>query len=205
MRKWILSFGAVLFLSACSYSLRKGDQPLAKLDGKAAASGIQSIYIPVIENLSSTVAPESVLTEALREVFSTQPGLKVVSDESKAEYVLLGRVSHYGTRFFNPTSPSSRAAEDAGGLVENQVTAADIKVYLQADFELLENTSADMRRSLWSKGIQEETSFEAFNRQNELLGSSSAPHINRSREYLQLRKMSRNMARKILDQVSQDF
>lgn len=205
MRVWNLLFVSVIFLGACSYSLRRGDQPLTKLDGQSLATGVQSIYIPMIENLSTTVAPESVLTEALREVFATQPGLKVVSSESEAEYILLGRVRQYGTSFATATSPSSAAAQKAGGLVEGQVTAADIKVYMWADFELLENTSAKLRRSLWTKGIQEEAAFEAYNRQDELSGASSAPHVNRSREYLQLRKISRTVARKILDQVSQDF
>ncbi len=195
-----------LVLSSCSYKLRRGDKALLNLAGKSGNStGKQTIYIPVIENLATTVAPEAVLTEAMREVFSTQPGLKVVGREADADYILLGKVSQYGSRFFNPTSPSTADASSRGGMLQNQVTAADIKVYMVADFEMLENTSKDLRRSLWTKNLKEETSFEASSRYDELSGASSAAHINRSREMLQLQKISRDMARKILDQVSQDF
>lgn len=196
----------LLLIAGCSYSLRRGDRPLVKLGGGTApSSGIQRIYIPMVENITTQVASEDVLTEALREVFSTQPGLEIVNSEKNANFILLGRVQEYGTKFFSPTSPSSANSESLGGLVEGQVTAADIKVFMTADFELLENVSETLRRSLWSKSLRGEASFEAYNRFDEASGATSAPHINRSRSLLQLRKVSKVMAQKILDQVSQDF
>jgi hypothetical protein len=168
------------------------------------------VFVPIVDNLSTEVGPEAVLTSALREAMSTLQGIEVVNSESDARFVLRGRVKEWGRRLSSPTSLSTAQSEARGGLIRNQTTAADIKVSMTADFELLEvQPSSDLApsvsRRLWQRQFTSESTYEAYNRFEELSGSSSAPFINRSRERLQLRKMSDTMARQIIDQVSQDF
>lgn len=195
-------------LSACGYQLRKGDKPLAALGSAPLEDRPQRIYVPVVENMTTRVGPESVLTNAIREELAIQPGIQVVNSEQSADFVLVGQVSSFGSRFKSSTSQASATQEANGGMVQGQVTAADIEVFLGANFRLLEHVNDQgqmLRRLLWVKGVEEELSIEAYNRFSEASGSSSAPHINRSREQLQLRNLSEIVARKVLDQVTQSF
>jgi hypothetical protein len=194
-------------LSACScaYKLRRGSLNRGVGDIESAR-----VFVPIVDNLSTEVGPEAVLTGALREALSTLQGIEVVNSESDARFVLRGRVREWGRRLSSPTSLSTAEAEARGGLIRNQTTAADIKVSMIADFELLEvqsstDSAPSVSRRLWQRQFSSEGTYEAYNRFEELSGSSSSPFINRSRERLQLRKMSDSMARQIIDQVSQDF
>lgn len=198
--------GLVLILvSSCAYQLRRGS--LSRGVGEIEGS---RIFVPIVDNMSSEVGPESVLTGALREAMSTLDGLEVVNSESEARFILEGRVKEWGRRLATPSPLASAEDEARGGLIRNQTSAADIKVYMNVDFELLEVMASShgevpVRRSLWKRKFSSERKFEAYNRFDELAGSSSAPHINRSRERLALTEMSETIARQIIDQVSQDF
>ncbi|MEO5668326.1 MAG: hypothetical protein ABIR96_09725 [Bdellovibrionota bacterium] len=166
--------------------------------------------MPIVDNLTSEAGPEAVLTGAIREAMSTLNGLEVVNSESEARFVLQGHVKEWGRRLGTPSPLATQEEENRGGLIRNQTSVADIKVFLTADFELFEKIPSDnaqipVRRSLWKRQFRAESNYEAYNRFDELAGSSSAPHINRSRERLQLGKMSDSMALQIIDQVSQDF
>lgn len=196
-------------LSSCGYQLRRGDKPLAALGSLNIQDRAQRVYVPLVENMTTQVGPEAVLTNAVREVFSIQPGLRVVNSESEADYVLVGRVLDYGSRYKSSTSQASQTSEQKGGLASGQVTAADIEVYLAASFSMMERVYDGqgqlLQRQLWVKAVEEELSIEAFNRFAEAEGASSGPQINRSRERLQLRNLSGIIARRVLDQVTQDF
>jgi hypothetical protein len=201
----IFGLATCLSLSSCAYKLRRGGLTRGVGDIDNA-----SIFVPVIDNLSTEVGPEAVLTGSVREAMATLQGVDVVNSQKQARFVLRGRIKRWGRNFGTPTTASSAAAEAAGGLIENQTSAADIKVSLVADFELLELVSPGTNempilRNVWKREFRSEGSFEAYNRFDERSGSSSAPFINRSRENLQLRKLSDNIARQIIDQVSQDF
>lgn len=199
----------MLLLPSCGYQLRKGDKPLAALGSLDIKDRAQRVYVPLVENMSTQVGPEAVLTNALREEFSIQPGLKVVNSVVEADYILVGKVLNFGSRYKSSTSRASQTSENRGGLARGQVTAADIEVFLNASFSLMERVYSEkgqlLQRQLWVKAVEEEMSIEAFNRFAEAEGASSAPQINRSRVQLQLRNLSEIVARKVLDQVTQDF
>ncbi len=205
----IIKFGllALIGVSGCAYKLQKGGLGLSGL-----GEGVETahVFVPVIDNLSTEVGPEAVLTGAVREALATLRGLEVVNDSSRARFILLGRVRDWGRYTAGTTGASSQDAEDRGGLIRNQTSAANIKVFLDTEFELLEVLAGEpsaipLRRSLWTRQFRTEANYEAYTLFDEASGSSSAPHINRSRERLQLRKMSERIARQIIDQVSQDF
>lgn len=196
-------------LSACSYSLRRGSLGLGGLNSRDSKT--TRIYVPIVDNLSAEVGPEFVLTSALRETLASVPNLDVVQSPEQADYLLLGRIRSWGRSVVGTATQASAADQGLGGLIEGQVSAADIQVFLNAEFELLENlpesssTGVRVQKSLWVRKLSDQRNFEAYQRFDELAGSSSAPHINRSREELQLRKVSQSLARKVLDQVAQDF
>lgn len=201
----VLGIG-LMQMAACAYQLRRGSLGLGGL-----GEGVESarVFVPIVDNMGTEVGPESVLTGAVRESLATLQGLDVVNSEGKANFILLGRVKDWGRSVVSNSSLSTAAAENRGGMIRNQFSAADIKVYMVADFELLEvrASSGDLpvRRRLWTRQFRTEGNYEASALFDEFSGSSSAPHINQSRERLQLRRISETMARQIIDQVSQDF
>jgi hypothetical protein len=207
--KTALSLGivSVLLLGSCAYRLQRGGLGLTGLgEGVATAR----VFVPVVDNVSTEVGPEGVLTGAVREALATLHGLEVVNHESQAQFILLGRIRDWGRYMAAPTGRATQEDEDRGGLIRNQTSASDIRVFLNTEFELLEvmptsTAQVPLRRSLWSRNYRSEANYEAFARFDEASGSSSAPHVNRSRERLQLRQMSERIARQIIDQVSQDF
>lgn len=208
LKQIILSL-LILAISACSYHIQKGSGGLGDL--AKTQGGKARIYVPISDNLSSEAGPEMMLTSSLREVLSTLPDVILVQNPDQADYFLLTRITDWG-RFATGTSKIASAEDQAmGGLIQGQSSAADIKVFLNADFELLENlqtassSNQKIQKSLWVRQLSEERSFEAFRRFDELSGSSSAPQIHRSREELQLRKITQSLARQVLDQVTQDF
>src|SRR5690606_12356103 len=119
-------------LSGCAYKFRRGSLNRGVGDVESAR-----VFVPVVDNLSDEVGPESVLTGSVREAMATLQGIDVVNSEDSARFVLQGRVKEWGRRFSSATALSSAEAEARGGLIRNQTTAADIKVYMRAEFELL--------------------------------------------------------------------
>jgi hypothetical protein len=211
----ILRFGRlVLFafllslLVSCAYQLRRAS---VRLGGLSQGQGHTRIYVPIVDNLSSEVGPELILTSALRESLAAIPNVVLVQKPEQADYLLLSRIRNWGRSVVGKTAQATAGDQAVGGLIEGQVSAADIQVFLEAEFELLENlseASADgvrVQKTLWVRNLSDRRNFEALQRFDEVSGSSAAPHVNRSREELQLRKVAQSIARQVLDQVAQDF
>jgi len=195
----------LLVVSSCAYRLRRGSLSKGVGDVENAR-----VFVPIIDNMTAEVGPEAVLTGAVREAMSTLRGIEVVNEEQRARFMLLGRVREWGRRSAAASRSATVVEQDRGGLIEKQTTAADIRVFLVVEFELSEiipsgTSQTSVKRNLWKRQFKSDASFDAYAYHDELAGSSSAPHINRSREDLQLRQMADGIARQIIDQVSQDF
>ena len=203
----LLSIMGVLAPS-CAYKLQKGSLSLNKLD---AVNSITKIHVPIVDNLSAEAGPEMVLTSALRESLASVSNVELVPSSTEADYLLLVRIKNWGRLVVGNTRQARSKDQAIGGLIEGQVSAADIQVFMDIEVELLENLKksstieTQVQKSIWIRNLSEERNFEAFRRFDEVSGSSSAFNINRSREELQLRNVSQSLARQVLDQVAQDF
>jgi hypothetical protein len=201
----VLSMG----FSSCAYQLSRGGVGGLSSSGEGVESA--RVYVPVVDNMSAEAGPELPLTNALREALSSVRGLDIVNSPEEARFVLLGRIKNWGRSVAGSSSLGTLETEQAGGLLRNQYSAAEISVFMVTEFELVERLeeastgSSQIQKTLWRRSLSEARVYEASRRFDEASGSSSAPHINRSREAMQLRRISESLARQIIDQVSQDF
>jgi len=198
-----------LGLTACGYSNRKRVTPIATLSNDEERSetvkpGPSRIYIPVIDNLSTKVGVESILTNALRERMSGQPGIELVARPEDAEFILLGALTSYGRKHGIETATGVSETEASGGLRGGSVLAKTIRLSLMMNVRLLQ-PGDKIRRELWVRDFLQEATFETSLRFTEAEGSSSAPYINDSRELLQVKRIGEAFAGQVVDQVTQDF
>jgi len=195
----------ILFiLTGCGYTLQRGEVSLGGVS--AGSEKAQKIFIPVVDNMSVRAGPEVPLTTALRETLSAAPGVDVVDDPSKADFILLGSIVLYD-RLPGPTTFV---------ITNGQRIAGDIRIKLMVKMKLLEivdrdnSKSTTPRKIVWDRDFSTESLIESSRRQlaegsSFDAGSSSAVWINDAREKLQLRSLSQTLARQVVDQVVQDF
>ena len=167
----------------------------------------QRIYIPLVDNLTTKTGVEAQITTALRETLSGVKGARVVASESEADYLLLGVLTRYSRSAGSNPITGSETSEKRGGLLENESMAQELRVTLSLEARLLERSpsATGMRRVVWTRNFTESASYTASSRFTERAGSSSAVHLNNSREMIRVKSISEAIAQKILDQVAQDF
>lgn len=199
----VLIFSA---LAGCGYNVKPTEFSLGSVSASEAKQ-VQRIYIPVIDNLTTRTGAEGTITNALRESLAAVKGAEVVLREDEADYLLLAKLRDYsrgnaGGRARTGDFPSQQRGE----LADKRETSWDVNVALSLEVELLERIpQSENRRRLWTRTFTQSGNYEASTRFSERDGSSSASHIHRSREQVQLKTFADGFARQIVDQVVQDF
>jgi hypothetical protein len=194
------------WLSACGYASRKGEVVL----GGTTKPGPQKLFIPIVDNLTVRTGFEVTLTNALRKSLSTVRGLELVESSDSADYFLLGTLTKHRLEARSAIL-GTNLTQGRGGIAENQSTAADLSLTLDLRVQLVERSAeGSFRRELWTRDFSRSAVVEASTRHdvglNSLSSASySAPHINASREEIQVRLLSEQLAQLVLDQVVQDF
>ncbi len=194
-----------LWLSSCSYTVRRN---YISLGGEAATNKKTfHIFVPVVDNLSYRTGFEATITSALRENLAAVKGLDVIRNEEEADYILLATINDYRVLHGKTPVSGSTSSEAAGGLTNKATITADIRLIVVMTVRFVERSSAgNPQRELWSRPFQKEAVFEAStNRLTEVRGSSSAVHVNNSREATQFKILADNLAKLVVDQVAQAF
>ncbi len=199
---WV--FIGLLVLSACGYSPRRKDVVLGNKQNR------QSLFVPIVDNITTRGGIEAIVTNALRENLASIRGVELVDNPEEASYLLLGTIRSFSRRSGVSSVTGSPTSAAQGGLAQDQITAAEIHLELVVQMKLVEKvTSADaatpLRKLIWDRPFSESANFETSRRFTEATGSSSTVHINDSRELIQVRILSQKIAQKIFDQVVQDF
>lgn len=193
-------------LISCGYSNRRADVSLG-----AQSTQAQRIFVPVVDNLTTRPGLEAILTSSLREALASLRGVEVVDRPESANFFLLGSLVKYERKYGISSVVGSPTTAAAGGLSQDQITAAEINVSLTLEVKLLEKTDPaamainPLRKLLWVRSFTQGATFETARRFTEAEGSSSSVHINDSRETLQTQILARGISRQVLDQVVQDF
>jgi hypothetical protein len=190
----------------CSYQLRKDNYRL----GGVEKQGSQKVFIPIVDNLTVKTGFEGVLTSAVRKAMAKVSGVELVSSPQDANFYLLGSVLSYE---LNTNSTRQGTAESAslGGLADRQSSALDLKLKMKVRFQLVERVdNSGTKKEIWSRIFATDGTFEASPRLNVSgndlqAGAEFAPHINDSRELIQVKILSEAIASRVLDQVTQDF
>jgi hypothetical protein len=167
----------------------------------------QRVFIPVVDNFTNRTGVEAVLTSAIRETLSSIRKVEVVQEATQADFKLLVTLVEYSTGHGpNPRRGDSTSAQ-MGGIGDKQSIAADVSVRLKISARLFERLkdNPDLYRVLWNREFEKVDTYEASDRTTDETGSSSAPHINASREMIQVKLMSYALSQQILDQISQRF
>ena len=166
----------------------------------------------MVDNVTVRTGIEVVVTNAIRDKLAAADGIDVVNSAEAADFYLLGNIVKYNDQFGPTTVVGNPTTSAAGGLGVGKIGAADIQVTLGLSVRLLvklPDTGA-AQRLLWNRKFERSGTFASSTRFASVgngidAGSSSAMHINSSRELIQIRLLSDLLAQQILDQVAQDF
>lgn len=208
---FLLLFGALFY--GCSYQIKKNE---VRLDALFQNQGQTSarLFVPIPDNLTLRTGPELFLAKALRENLSQVNGIQVVDSESQADFILLGTVVANDLRSRKDAvylGDASTAA--AGGLSVGQTSASSFELEIGFRVKMLKIISKEKlapRNLLWNQEYLKAISFGASSRfeknsDSASGGSSSATHINESREKLYTEILADQIAKDVLDQVTQSF
>jgi hypothetical protein len=202
-----------LFLfSSCGYQIQKNEVQLDSLF-QGTASQQARIFVPIPDNLTQRAGPEIFLAKSLREFLSEIRGIQVVDHEHEADFILLGSILRNELKGTTANYVGTSATALAGGLSEGQVAAASYELALDFRVRMLRivnQSPAMIRNLLWSQDYKKTITFNAstrFQKDSDSLSgaSSSSVHINDSREKLYSELLSEQIARAVLDQVTQSF
>lgn len=201
--KTMLFSGVVscLILLSCGYSMKRQDA--AVVMGKEGE--IITVFIPVVDNVTTRTGPENIVTQALREEMASLNGMRVVNSEDEAEFLLLGKITGLSTKSSPDLFRGSTATEAQGGLRDQEVTAKSMIVDLNLEIKFMEKTKNSLKQ-VWVKNFKASEGYpvsrDRYTRQR---GASSAAYISESRELIQLKLMSEELASQVFEQVSLNF
>ena len=196
--------GVLLSLASCSYTFKRQDLNLGTAQQPA---GTQRLFIPLVDNVTNRTGIESIVTNSLREKFSSQKNIEVVNSEDDGNFKLLVTLTEYSTRFGTDPRRGNPGSAQAGGIGDRQTMAGNIILKLKIRAKLVERVQLkpDIYRIAWIKEYEQEGSFEASNRYTDEEGVSSSPYINLSRELIMTKTLSASLGQTIIDQAVQNF
>jgi hypothetical protein len=191
-RRWVPAF--LFFQSAffcCSY--HAGDFRSSETELK--------IFVPVIENQSSTSFDLNVLTGQLREMLAAIRGVRVVSSPDESQEILLAKVVDF-SKAWGPTAyKGSSESEAKGGLRDNALSAQSVTISLSIEISKLNSA----KEKLWSIILTEKDYYQLTDRLELERGSAESPQIHASREALLVRKLAERIFRRAKAQIVDDF
>jgi hypothetical protein len=121
MSKMLL--GVLLSLASCSYTFKRQDLNLGTAQQPA---GTQRLFIPLVDNVTNRTGIESIVTNSLREKFSSQKNIEVVNSEDDGNFKLLVTLTEYSTRFGTDPRRGNPGSAQAGGIGDRQTMAGNI-------------------------------------------------------------------------------
>jgi len=202
-------------LSACGYTLRRGEQGLG---GVSSGQGVSRLFIPLVENTTVHTGFEAEVTSSLREVLAQSIGVRVVDHSDNADFFLLASIYDYSRMRGPEWITGSPVSQQNNGLMAGALVARDLELSLAMTIKLVENPrKTGLQRLVWIKDFRGSARYPASRRFTHVdqafvpethlmeLGAASAMHINLSRERIQLQSLARTLARQVVDQVVQDF
>ena len=209
--RFILIHALLLFgVGDCAYSFRRGDVALGGV--KDSGNAPQTIFVPVVDNLTTRTGMETAITSALRDTLASVRGLEVVNDADHAQFLLLTSIQKYTLEHGSYVVTGNARTQSLGGLADGDGTAKDLLLTIEMKVNLLEQTDRKrgLRRVIWSKIFSKSGGFDSAQRFYSTgmdldSGSATAPLINDSREKFQVKLLSDAMAKQVVDQVIQDF
>ncbi len=191
--------------ASCSYSLRRPDLILGSQADRALSG--QRVFLPVVDNLSPRTGIEGMVTNSIRESFSSQKDVELVNEIDDADFKMLVSILDYSSRYGVVSRRGDSGSAQAGGIGDRQTMAANVLVNLKIHVRLFERIkeSPEIYRVLWTKEFERSGSYETSDRYTDERGSSTAPYINASRELIQVKTLSTALGQDILDHIGQNF
>lgn len=182
---------AFFIFSACSYHAGDSRSPETEL----------KLFIPVLENNTSTSFDLNVLTSQLREMLAGVRGVRIVMSSDESEAVILAKVVEF-TKSWGPTAyKGTPETELNGGLRNNFISAQSVAISLTIEISKLNSS----KEKLWSIVLNEKDFYQLTDRLELERGSAEAPQIHASRETLLVKKLSERIFRRARAQIVDDF
>jgi hypothetical protein len=177
--------------SACSYHAGDSRSPETEL----------KLFIPVLENNTSTSFDLNVLTSQLREMLAGVRGVHIVMSPDESEAVILAKVVEF-TKSWGPTAyKGTPETELNGGLRNNFISAQSVAISLTIEISKLNSS----KEKLWSIVLNEKDFYQLTDRLELEKGSAEAPQIHASRETLLVKKLGERIFRRARAQIVDDF
>ena len=182
---------AFFVFSACSYHAGDSRSPETEL----------KLFIPVLENNTSTSFDLNVLTSQLREMLAGVRGVHIVMSPDESEAVILAKVVEF-TKSWGPTAyKGTPETELNGGLRNNFISAQSVAISLTIEISKLNSA----KEKLWSIVLTEKDFYQLTDRLELERGSAEAPQIHASREALLIKKLAERIFRRARAQIVDDF
>jgi hypothetical protein len=191
-RRWVpvFIFFQCLFF-ACSYHAGDSRSPVTPL----------KLFVPVIENRSSTAFDLNVMTGQLREMLAGIRSVSIASSPEESQEIILAKVVDF-SKGWGPTAyKGSSDSEIRGGLRDNALSAQSVAVSLSIEISKLNSA----KEKLWSVVLTEKDFYQLTDRLEIEKGSAEAPQIHASRESLLIRKLAERIFRRARAQIVDDF
>ncbi len=209
--RFILFLWVPLFVQ-CGYQLKRNE---VSVEALVKRSDIQEVklFIPIPDNRTLRGGVEVYLARYLRENLALVDSINIVSSEKDADLLLLGTIYKMDLKSVGGGIRGSQDSEAAGGLSRGQRMASDFELTLGASFSMVQKLGSQKglpKRTLWNQNYEKGITFPASRRYTQLGdsldgASSSAPHINSSRERLFSEVLADQLSKSVIDQVLSDF
>ena len=198
-KTWKLFYCSLLALCTTHCAYRIGD---SRLENPIR------LIVPVGDNLDPGRNYGATLARVLRVELAAHPDFEIVTDKNdsthwlEVDIVEINRVSGPTTK--QGTELTSKGSNQ--GIDNEGIVAENIRFTARFRVAFWKKTKRGKKFNLeWSREFNETAIYQSSIRLTESVGASAAPLIHRSREDIEVKKMSVKLAREVRQQILQDF
>lgn len=200
--KYFFAFVGLGLLSACGFHFKRPEAKLPQYQTGLALKK-QSIFVPLVDNETSSTGYEGILTNKIRSELGQFKGIHLENTRGKAQYELRVKIQKLARASGELPVVGTNLTEAAGGLLEDKISAgySQVQIGIQAKLLQRDRNSPSQFHLVWEGNVKDKFQYELSKRFTEDQGSSSAPNINLSRERIIFDSFATDIAKELSSQI----